>query len=138
VAAPISLPSTAWVPRLFLVLPVLAAVFLMHGVQCGGDDHAAEHTVLAMGAHPAGAVDHTSADAGTAQRLDSGPGSPSPLSPDGVCLMLLTGGLTVLLALLGLRRWSHRVEGADPPLRTRAFVAGARPPSLAQLCLLRI
>ncbi|MCW2612691.1 MAG: hypothetical protein QOC93_3796 [Actinomycetota bacterium] len=139
---------TTWARRLLLVLPVLAAVFLMHGVQCNGDDHTtmAQPTVggmahaMASGPtgtnHPGGGVEAAPpGEIWLSPTADAPPASPSLA---GVCLVLLTAGLVVLRAVLACRR--HGLESPPgggveigPP-----GVTAARRPSLAQLCLLRI
>jgi hypothetical protein len=79
----------AWACRLSGVIPLLAAIFLLHGVQ-------------------------------------------------GVCLLLLTAG--VVLLAVALRRLGRSDPDRDPgaPSGAGPPVGRAGPPSLAQLCLLRI
>jgi hypothetical protein len=172
--------------RLLLVIPLLAAIFLLHGVQCGGEDHGTEHTLMALAAphgggmvHAAGQVgasglgapvhaadglaagdvvaggvagdpaaggvvagDVVAARAGSAAgepRLGAPTGSsPPPVSPAGVCLVLLTAGLVLFVVALALRR--RPGLDSDPGARPGAGPPepDAGPPSLAQLCLLRI
>jgi hypothetical protein len=125
----------------------------MHGIQCGGDDHGTEHTVMAFAApdsggmvHSAGASHLSATAAGAASALAANepalrnsPGVPrSPLSPAGVCLVLLTAGLVLLLVALGLRRQAVPDGRPGAPSAAGPPVPIARPPSLAQLCLLRI
>ena len=149
----------AWACRLSVVIPLLAAIFLLHGVQCGGDDHGTAHTLMALAAPHAGGMvpaagpATASGPSGTAPGADLAAGNPAadeptlrdssgaslpPLSPGVVCLVLLTAG--VVLLAVALRRLGRSdpdrapgaPSGAGPPVRR------ADPPSLAQLCLLRI
>jgi hypothetical protein len=141
-----------------MVLSVLGVVFLMHGVQCVGEDHGGEHAVLALGAHPSGGMADSmgatalasqvdalgvgtvlSAGVAPGERIGSGLIPPSPLSHGGPCLVLLTVGLTLLLAVSRRRRRTDPLHGPGPPVeRGDAAAAVARPLSLAQLCLLRL
>jgi hypothetical protein len=142
-----------WARRLLLVLPLLAADFLMHGVQCGGEDHGTEHTLMALAAPQTGGMAHAPGQPAAADSagmvhaafvagepvLRNAPGAPQPpLSPAGVCLVLLTAGLVLLLLGLGLRRQPAPDRGSGAPPGAGPPVPTARPPSLAQLCLLRI
>jgi hypothetical protein len=210
--------------RLLLVIPLLAAIFLLHGVQCGGEDHGTEHTLMALAAPHGGGMVHAAGPVGASDlgapvhaaagltaggpaagdvagdvvaggvaggpaagdvvaggvaggpaaggpaagdpaaggpaagdvmagdvvaaragsvagepRLGAPTGSsPPPVSPAGVCLVLLTAGLVLFVVALALRR--RPGLDSDPGARPGAGppVPDAGAPSLAQLCLLRI
>jgi hypothetical protein len=146
----------AWARRLLVVIPLLGAIFFLHGVQCGGDDHGTEHTLMALAApqaggmvhalssgpdgmgHPAAAAVTGSATLDTA-RLGGAPTTPeAPVPSAGVCFVLLTAALVVLVAVLARRRRHTPESSAGIRATPGPATAPPRPPSLAQLCLLRI
>ncbi|MEN3267592.1 hypothetical protein [Pseudonocardia sp.] len=160
-AADVQATGRAWARSLLLVLPMLAAIFLMHGLQCGGDDHGAEHTLMALGAPHAGGMVHAAghagafelagtvhAAAGATLAVDRGATEPTvrdvrrsvppPVPAAGVCLMLLTAGGVLVLVALRMLRGSAPDDDPGGPSGAGPLVPIARPPSLAQLCVLRI
>lgn len=142
-------------------LLLLAAVFVMHGVQCVVADPAGGHAAMApvvasaaMG-HPSGldaaadgsaagvvitaAVVHSVAGPlGAGLPVDRDPGHGADLW--AVCLAVVVGGLVLLGAMGLLRRVAVTpVRGSPSRLFGTAIIAGPlRPPDLSSLCLLRI
>lgn len=151
--------------RLWTALLILAAVFVMHGLQCAaapaaGDGSVANPAHIAAAPHlgPAGTTtpDHLpvapdaggpdgalSGHAGTADApVDAGHGgAPHDWAAHlwTACLAVLAAALAVLLAL-GLPRVVR--SGAPTPARGRVhlpvWLTPPRPPDLSVLCLLRI
>ncbi|MCW2635547.1 MAG: hypothetical protein JWQ99_1914 [Blastococcus sp.] len=152
------------VARVSTVLLALAAVFALHGVQCGNAadraGHAADHAVetypLAMTEFTPGHA-HGNATAGPTlpDRIggdaDSGPVAPAvaaaghggapqnaPAHLWTVCLAVLAAAIAVLLVLLA-PRVVHRTAPVMRCARASfGSLAPLRPPDLSALCLLRI
>jgi hypothetical protein len=144
--------------RWLLLLPLLLAVFLQHGVRCGTDTDPAA-AMSGQSASPAHHVAIPAVPAAAAAGVPApeiGPLSighavvelvtdhvpPAPLGAEhvaAVCAALLVGGAVLLLRRV--RR--YRGGGAAPRRRPPAEPAGPRPtpppsPSLSRLCVLRI
>ena len=145
--------------RLWSLL-LLAAVFVMHGVQCvAADPHSgpaalAPAIASAVMEHPpgpdavvdgaAGLVITSAAAHSVAGPLDAGlpvdrdPGHGADLW--AVCLAVVVGGL-VLLGAMGLLRRGAVTPARGSPSRlvgSRIIASLLRPPDLSSLCLLRI
>lgn len=151
------LPYASWVVRGLLLVPLVLAVLLLHGLQCGS---AGAHDPLAAAAvtfahhapaeqleeHAAEKLDHLAVGSTPVGPLGaiSSPGPPEDPHGPGhlmqVCFALLVGGV----ALAGLVARSVATSGArrprgsvrDPARRRARRIAG-RPPDLLQLCVSR-
>lgn len=139
--------------RVWGALVALAAVFLLHGLQCAGHDPSPWPPGAATGlTFPGAAVSgmhHSPMPAGrSATSMVSepiGPGSavpqqplPSPGDLCAICLAVLSAGLALLVLRL-LRPGSHPGRSRSPARAQRRVSGPAlpRPPDLFVLCVLR-
>ena len=139
--------------RMWAALVALAAVFVLHGVQCAGHDLSGRPSGAAtaqtfLGPATAG-MHHSSSPAGgsaapvESDRIGAGAADhrrphPPPGDLEAICLAVLSAGLALLVALL--------LRPGAPPGRSRCharaqrWVSGPallRPPDLFVLCVMR-
>lgn len=139
--------------RTWLVLLLLAAIFLMHGVSTlPGDAERSGATSAAHSAMDVAADGVVLGPAGLTPVVDEpmdGSGASDPGHPAGhgtsahlwsLCLaVLLAGAALVLLILTGRTSPAERMLSGSRRVRRPAGLVGIlRPPDLSVLCLLRI
>ncbi len=138
--------------RVWAALVALAAVFVLHGVQCAGHDLSSWTSGAAAQTSPepaTSATHHSSSPAGGSaspvepHRIGAGSADPQQPHPssgglEAICLAVLSAGLALLVALL--------LRPGAPPGRSRCharaqrWVSGPallRPPDLFVLCVMR-
>lgn len=123
----------AWLSRLLLVVGAAGAVIVMHSLPMGAHDGSATS--------PVALTEHTAAMA--ADPMGHEPTHPVPQHDRSqhLCLSVLTVlAISVILALLRhLSRTRMRLTAeASPPWRRHRSPPPRKPPSLAQLCVLRL
>ena len=131
---PLQAGAPGLLPRLVLVIGVLAGLFTMHGLSAG-------HGLTAVGAPTtlapvaSGGMAH-----GTTEHGPATPASHSMTDMAQACVAVLTGAAALLLLLPGPLRalLSRRLPTRQPVLRARGRgLPTARPPDLSVLCVLR-
>ena len=138
--------------RVWATLVALAAVLVLHGVQCAGHDLSSRPSGATVQTFPEPATSgmhHSSSPAGgsaaptESDRIGAGSAHPqrphpSPGDLEAICLAVLSAGLALLVALL--------LRPGTPPGRSRChaqaqrWVSGPallRPPDVFALCVLR-